>query len=299
MPAWSEPGSHSVGRPRMRATRAITSCRVTNMAWPMCRAPVTLGGGMAMQNGSPVASGSGAKHPRDSPPARTAFPPRRRARSSCSDPRGSEAGVVLSRRVDVGRGGGGDRARAAGGSATGRGARGAAAAAAAIAAAARRRRAREAADSRRRAARVDEPAPRARAPGEAPNARAQRTRGWTRRGRRRSSARDPRVPRVPRGSSARPRSPRGAGSRRANTPSRRPPGVEIKAITRGCARDATSDDGRGDEGTLERGDERARRGGESGAATSVPGAVRSRADVCLDERFGEGLVHVPEGRDDG
>ena len=66
MPAWSEPGSHSVGRPRMRATRAITSCRVTNMAWPMCSAPVTLGGGMAMQNGSPTAFGSGTKQPRSS-----------------------------------------------------------------------------------------------------------------------------------------------------------------------------------------------------------------------------------------
>mmetsp|Transcript_8051 Transcript_8051/g.30171 ORF Transcript_8051/g.30171 Transcript_8051/m.30171 type:complete len:227 (+) Transcript_8051:2536-3216(+) len=66
IPAWSEPGSHRVGRPRMRATRAMTSCRVTNMACPMCSAPVTFGGGIAMQNGSPVAFGSGWKHPRDS-----------------------------------------------------------------------------------------------------------------------------------------------------------------------------------------------------------------------------------------
>ena len=66
MPAWSEPGSQSVGRPRILALRAMMSWRVTNIAWPMWRAPVTLGGGMAIVNGSPVASGSGAKHPRDS-----------------------------------------------------------------------------------------------------------------------------------------------------------------------------------------------------------------------------------------
>ena len=42
MPAWSEPGSHSVGRPRTRDAR-LTSCRVTNMARPIS-APVTLGG---------------------------------------------------------------------------------------------------------------------------------------------------------------------------------------------------------------------------------------------------------------
>ena len=47
MPAWSVPGSQSVGRPRMRWKRAMMSCSVTNMAWPMCRRPVTFGGGMA------------------------------------------------------------------------------------------------------------------------------------------------------------------------------------------------------------------------------------------------------------
>ena len=46
MPAWSVPGSHSVGRPRMRWYRAMQSCSVTNMACPMCSLPVTLGGGL-------------------------------------------------------------------------------------------------------------------------------------------------------------------------------------------------------------------------------------------------------------
>lgn len=47
MPAWSVPGSHRVGRPRMRLKRTMMSCSVTNMACPMCRRPVTFGGGMA------------------------------------------------------------------------------------------------------------------------------------------------------------------------------------------------------------------------------------------------------------
>ena len=35
----------------MRRQRISTSCRVLLRAWPMCRAPVTFGGGMTMQNG--------------------------------------------------------------------------------------------------------------------------------------------------------------------------------------------------------------------------------------------------------
>jgi hypothetical protein len=66
MPAWSEPGSHSVGRPRIRAFLAMMSCSVTNIACPMCSAPVTFGGGIAIVNGSPVASSEGLKHPCDS-----------------------------------------------------------------------------------------------------------------------------------------------------------------------------------------------------------------------------------------
>eukprot|EP00982_Pelagococcus_subviridis_P005107 29475-Pelagococcus_subviridis.AAC.7 len=66
MPAWSVPGSHSVGRPRIRAFLAMMSCSVTNIAWPMCSAPVTFGGGIAIVNGSPTASSEGLKHPCDS-----------------------------------------------------------------------------------------------------------------------------------------------------------------------------------------------------------------------------------------
>ena len=51
MPAWSVPGSHSVSLPCMRAWRTIASWRVTNIAWPMWRTPVTLGGGMATTKG--------------------------------------------------------------------------------------------------------------------------------------------------------------------------------------------------------------------------------------------------------
>ena len=47
MPAWSVPGSQSVRRPCMRRKRTMQSCSVANMAWPMCRRPVTFGGGMA------------------------------------------------------------------------------------------------------------------------------------------------------------------------------------------------------------------------------------------------------------
>ena len=69
MPAWSVPGSHSVGRPRMRATRAMMSCKVTNMAWPMCSLPVTLGGGIAITKGGAVMVGSASVDGLKWPPA--------------------------------------------------------------------------------------------------------------------------------------------------------------------------------------------------------------------------------------
>ena len=59
MPAWSVPGCHSTSLPRMRSKRASMSCSVLLRAWPICRRPVTLGGGMTMQNGS--ASGLAAR----------------------------------------------------------------------------------------------------------------------------------------------------------------------------------------------------------------------------------------------
>lgn len=52
--------SHSVF---LLEDRAGPTCRVTNMACPMCSRPVTLAGGMAMVKGSPVAESSGAKNP--------------------------------------------------------------------------------------------------------------------------------------------------------------------------------------------------------------------------------------------
>eukprot|EP00958_Prasinococcus_capsulatus_P027143 scaffold5277_cov404-Prasinococcus_capsulatus_cf.AAC.7 len=39
------------------------SSRVTNIEWPMCSAPVTLGGGIGTVYGSPLAAGLGLKKP--------------------------------------------------------------------------------------------------------------------------------------------------------------------------------------------------------------------------------------------
>ena len=46
MPAWSVPGCHSASRPGMRSKRIRMSCNVKVSAWPICRLPVTLGGGI-------------------------------------------------------------------------------------------------------------------------------------------------------------------------------------------------------------------------------------------------------------
>ena len=56
--------SAPAGRTGLVGTAARRACSVTNMAWPMCSAPVTFGGGMEMTNGSP--SSRGAKYPADS-----------------------------------------------------------------------------------------------------------------------------------------------------------------------------------------------------------------------------------------
>ncbi len=48
MPAWSVPGCQSTSRPRIRSNRHRMSCRVLLSAWPICREPVTFGGGMTM-----------------------------------------------------------------------------------------------------------------------------------------------------------------------------------------------------------------------------------------------------------
>ena len=49
MPAWSVPGCQSTSWPRMRWKRTSVSWMVWSSAWPMCRLPVTLGGGSMMQ----------------------------------------------------------------------------------------------------------------------------------------------------------------------------------------------------------------------------------------------------------
>src|SRR6516162_925045 len=52
--------------PCMRRQRINTSCSVLLSAWPMCRAPVTFGGGMTMQNCFRAKSGRLWKKPRSS-----------------------------------------------------------------------------------------------------------------------------------------------------------------------------------------------------------------------------------------
>ena len=55
IPAWSVPGTQSVGRPRMRCHRTTASSMAAMSAWPRCREPVTFGGGMTMTKGFRVA----------------------------------------------------------------------------------------------------------------------------------------------------------------------------------------------------------------------------------------------------
>ena len=67
MPAWSVPGSQSVGRPRARWNRARMSWSATNMAWPRWSRPVTFGGGMGHVYAPRGCSASlGSKRPRAS-----------------------------------------------------------------------------------------------------------------------------------------------------------------------------------------------------------------------------------------
>src|SRR5262245_51519554 len=50
----------------MRRQRISTSCSVLSSAWPMCRLPVTLGGGMTMQYGALAESGCAFNAPEGS-----------------------------------------------------------------------------------------------------------------------------------------------------------------------------------------------------------------------------------------
>ena len=52
IPAWSVPTCHSVSWPRIRCQRIRMSCSVLLNACPMCSEPVTLGGGIMMENAS-------------------------------------------------------------------------------------------------------------------------------------------------------------------------------------------------------------------------------------------------------
>ncbi len=68
MPAWSVPGCHSASRPCIRRQRISTSCTVKVSAWPMCRLPVTFGGGIMIVKGRAGEDGSQPKAPLSSQP---------------------------------------------------------------------------------------------------------------------------------------------------------------------------------------------------------------------------------------
>lgn len=57
------PGRHNTFLPRRRWKRTIVSIRAVSKPWPMCRLPVTFGGGITTEKGSPGAFGSGWKAP--------------------------------------------------------------------------------------------------------------------------------------------------------------------------------------------------------------------------------------------
>src|SRR3954447_26498285 len=64
MPAWSVPRIHFVRRPSMRWWRISVSWTEPLSAWPMCSAPVTFGGGIAIEKfSSAVPAGSGWNRP--------------------------------------------------------------------------------------------------------------------------------------------------------------------------------------------------------------------------------------------
>src|SRR5271168_2351488 len=65
MPAWSVPGTQRDVSPRMRFQRVRMSISAWLSMWPMCRRPVTLGGGKRMVNffrASCVVSGVGTSN---------------------------------------------------------------------------------------------------------------------------------------------------------------------------------------------------------------------------------------------
>src|SRR5580698_124629 len=58
MPAWSVPGRYKVLYPRIRCQRVRISISVCSNICPMCREPVTFGGGITIENTGPGALGS-------------------------------------------------------------------------------------------------------------------------------------------------------------------------------------------------------------------------------------------------
>ena len=50
IPAWSVPGCHRVSRPFILLNLTKTSCRLLFKACPICNLPVTLGGGITIEN---------------------------------------------------------------------------------------------------------------------------------------------------------------------------------------------------------------------------------------------------------
>jgi hypothetical protein len=61
IPAWSSPGSQSVGSPCIRCHRTSASVIASSSPCPRCSSPVTFGGGMMMQYGSRFGSIRGWK----------------------------------------------------------------------------------------------------------------------------------------------------------------------------------------------------------------------------------------------
>ena len=61
MPAWSVPGTQSVFLPDMRIQRTRMSWSVEFSAWPMWSEPVTFGGGITIEKGTPPAFSSAWK----------------------------------------------------------------------------------------------------------------------------------------------------------------------------------------------------------------------------------------------
>ena len=61
IPAWSIPGKYNVLKPRIRCQRVKISISVWFSMCPMCRDPVTLGGGMTIEKTDPGALASARK----------------------------------------------------------------------------------------------------------------------------------------------------------------------------------------------------------------------------------------------